>query len=630
MNKIKHYLFPDANSKMFKDEAISSLALAREVGTKLNEVIDMINQLNEIRDNKYQEQDGKIQKAIIYLKDNIKNTMHDLLETMKTNGELADVLGGVLTELNKEIDELYDNRVLQVDSIKTTNFLALDDTDIIKQAFAYKGDKATKIQFTSGKTYRAKGTIDLYSNTEVDLNGATIECSELDYNATTKDSGGLRFINSDNNMITGIENVTFKNGTFKGYTVGILFAFLKGKNIVFENVKFIDCCLGTHIIDLSGCTGVKISNCTFDGCSLESDTNYREMIQLDYANYNAFPYKGNSIHFDFDDTECSEVSIKGCTFSKGNGTTYPNAIGTHSTRENYHHHITIANNKFYDCTNACIRFMRVHDLSIIKNEFINENAATRSDIAFILLDNGRYENVCLPDYNIFILENIVRTEIATSNIMFLYMYSDVTTDVYHRNITISHNVLNSKYENIDNAADCFRFGNVEDVIISSNMINRYKNVILFRNNYHGRNFIVNNNRMTDCRTLEQKFNTSNIKNIYYAGNTWIAADKMSVKQNEVFTELFANAGITTGDAVLSEDVTNFDYLIIATGGVDDYSYVTYPLYPFNMRTGFRPGEDNLSILTAGGKCVIHVKDSKTLNIISTDNKIRRIYGVKHI
>lgn len=626
MDKIKKFMLPDITDKMYKNEAISSISLAKLVGEKINEIICYLNEFESIRDAKYLEQDGKIQKAIIFIKDNLENTCRDLLEIMKNNGELGTLIEDSITKLNKEISRIYENRIIHIDEFTPDVFFALDNTSVISQALALKKDEPSKIMFAQ-KTYTAKGTIDLYSNTEIDLNGATIESAETEYNETSRDSGGLRFINSDDNMKTGLENITIKNGTFKGGATGILFAFLKGKNILIENVKFENCCLGTHIFDLAGCENVKFINCDFIGCSLESATNYREMIQLDYANYNAFPYKGDNIAFAFDDSSCSNIHIEGCTFEKGDGTTYPNAIGTHSTREAYHHHITIKNNKFYDCTKACIRFLRVHNLKIEKNEFINSNYVERADTSFILLDNGRFEEICKPDFEIIIKENIVRTEIQKSNIMLLNMYSDVTTGVFHRDIEILNNIINGSYDAIENGADCFRFGNVENVNISGNLIQKYKNVVFFRNNYNAKNISVVNNKIVECRTLEQKFDTSTIENVYYKGNTWIKDGKMSLKQNKIFEEIFTSTGAESGDIALSKSANDFDYLLVSTGGIDNNTYMTSIFYPFNFELGFRPGEDIMAIPTASGKCVLKVKDENTLTIVSASDKLRRIYGV---
>lgn len=84
--------------ELYKDEASSAIDLMRNVARKINEVIDEVNEFQSLRDNKYQEQDGKINKAIIYMKNNLKNTILDLFKVMKLNGELSEVVADSLFE----------------------------------------------------------------------------------------------------------------------------------------------------------------------------------------------------------------------------------------------------------------------------------------------------------------------------------------------------------------------------------------------------------------------------------------------------------------------------------------------------------------------------------------------------
>lgn len=98
LNKIEHYMIPEKVKELYKDEASSAIDLMRNVARKINEVIDEVNEFQSLRDNKYQEQDGKINKAIIYMKNNLKNTILDLFKVMKLNGELSEVVADSLFE----------------------------------------------------------------------------------------------------------------------------------------------------------------------------------------------------------------------------------------------------------------------------------------------------------------------------------------------------------------------------------------------------------------------------------------------------------------------------------------------------------------------------------------------------
>ena len=66
---------------IYKREASSTIALAREVGNKLNELIEAFNNLAKEKWEKIQEQDGTIRKAVVYMKDNLLNTIDILLNS---------------------------------------------------------------------------------------------------------------------------------------------------------------------------------------------------------------------------------------------------------------------------------------------------------------------------------------------------------------------------------------------------------------------------------------------------------------------------------------------------------------------------------------------------------------------
>ena len=85
MNKeikpIENFCLSEHTNNLYKKEAGSAIALARDVAKKLNEVILAFNELAKNKWEKIHEQDGKIRKAILYMKDNLLNTINTLLNT---------------------------------------------------------------------------------------------------------------------------------------------------------------------------------------------------------------------------------------------------------------------------------------------------------------------------------------------------------------------------------------------------------------------------------------------------------------------------------------------------------------------------------------------------------------------
>ena len=106
MKNIKHFMLPEHTNDLYKNEAISSISLTKEVASKINELVDAYNKLNQTNYEKIQEQDGKIAKGILYMKDNIKNTVEDLLDTLEYSGELKEIIKDTLfNEITSKLPE---------------------------------------------------------------------------------------------------------------------------------------------------------------------------------------------------------------------------------------------------------------------------------------------------------------------------------------------------------------------------------------------------------------------------------------------------------------------------------------------------------------------------------------------
>lgn len=101
MEKIKHYIMPENANGLYKREASTAIALTKDIADKINEIIDLVNSFEGKNLAKEQEQDGRINKAILYMKDNLLNTLYDLLK-IYDNDALKNIFFEVYgTELNQ-------------------------------------------------------------------------------------------------------------------------------------------------------------------------------------------------------------------------------------------------------------------------------------------------------------------------------------------------------------------------------------------------------------------------------------------------------------------------------------------------------------------------------------------------
>ena len=106
MNEIKHFVLPEHTNTLYKEEARSSIALTKEVADKINEIVDALNAFNKTDLEWKHEQEGKIRGGILYMKDNLINTIHDLLKMYLDTGTvdmlLVEAINGSINEvLNK-------------------------------------------------------------------------------------------------------------------------------------------------------------------------------------------------------------------------------------------------------------------------------------------------------------------------------------------------------------------------------------------------------------------------------------------------------------------------------------------------------------------------------------------------
>lgn len=90
MKRIENFMLPEHTNKLYKNEAISSISLTKDVADKINEIINSLNEFSKLDTEWKQEQDGRTRKAVIYMKDNLLNSLNDLMEQLRDSGFIDD------------------------------------------------------------------------------------------------------------------------------------------------------------------------------------------------------------------------------------------------------------------------------------------------------------------------------------------------------------------------------------------------------------------------------------------------------------------------------------------------------------------------------------------------------------
>lgn len=179
--------------------------------------------------------------------------------------------------------------------------------------------------------YRLHGYVRVRSNVRIIGYGATIRkySGATTYSAFQALSAGAQGYGS------GATNVTFEGLTFRGKfgtnSTGNAVTLHHAQGVTFRKCNWSEAVLSGHAIDLLGCDGVLVDDCTFKGFSAATDRGYVEAIQVDYSMASG---GGTDTTASFDGLPTVNVTVQNSRFLPLTvGATYypaPNPIGSHS------------------------------------------------------------------------------------------------------------------------------------------------------------------------------------------------------------------------------------------------------------------------------------------------------------
>lgn len=102
MQRIEKYNLPSHLNTLYEKEASSAIHFAREIAEKVNELISAFNELSQNDLEWKQTQEGTIRKGVLFMKDNLINSLNELLKRYQN-----DTIGNVVLETyGKELNYL--------------------------------------------------------------------------------------------------------------------------------------------------------------------------------------------------------------------------------------------------------------------------------------------------------------------------------------------------------------------------------------------------------------------------------------------------------------------------------------------------------------------------------------------
>lgn len=90
MKRIDNFMLPEQFNELYSKEAISSIVLTKEMAEKINELVDNFNKFGSDDTTWKLEQESNIRQAVVYMKDNLLNSLNDLLVLFRDSGFIDD------------------------------------------------------------------------------------------------------------------------------------------------------------------------------------------------------------------------------------------------------------------------------------------------------------------------------------------------------------------------------------------------------------------------------------------------------------------------------------------------------------------------------------------------------------
>lgn len=172
MNEIKHFMLPEHTNTLYEKEAVSSISLTKEVAAKINELVDAYNSFSKVDHEWKQTQEGTIRKGIVYMKDNLINTLHDLLELYKNDG----TFNALITDTFSSLLSVY----VTPEMFGAVGDGFADDTKPLQNAINYAENHGTKLLLDSKATYYVT-SLEITDHIDIAFNGSTIKSKGEDF-----------------------------------------------------------------------------------------------------------------------------------------------------------------------------------------------------------------------------------------------------------------------------------------------------------------------------------------------------------------------------------------------------------------------------------------------------------------
>lgn len=269
MEQIKHFMLPENSNSLYEKEAISSISLTKDVAEKINEIVDALNQLGTTDLAWKHEIEGKVNKGVLYMKDNLVNALEDLLKIY--DEEI----------IKRRVTDMYNEEVKNI--ITPQMFGAVgdgskDDTNAIQTAID-EANKHGRVLYMPRGVYKISKTILLNGCSIIGEpcnifgeEGTIIECITKDFTAIKQGS-------------TATKDIMFNLCDLAVRYARVAFEIHYAINSKFERLFAIGCDYG-YLLGNNSSVGSMF--CEFNNLYTKDCTNGIDIRSKDYFNNNRF------------------------------------------------------------------------------------------------------------------------------------------------------------------------------------------------------------------------------------------------------------------------------------------------------------------------------------------------------
>lgn len=520
-----------------------------------------------------------------------------------------------------DVDDGYNTIVLTADDSLVAirlqqgnkRVINLKTTDNLQDYLSLTGPK--EIVLPSGVTITETDALLLNSDTTINLNGSTINFSfdrssifDYDWDETL----GFMGYGPDDTFTGygGHKDITIKNGSI----VGGCSNFMHNKNVTFENVYF-QTAGGRHSIQLAGCNGFTVKNCTFEGARDDETSNASELINIDFCIYGGQPYI-SQYSVMYDDTKNMNVLVESNTFKQTNSVNmgYFSAVGTHgnsTSTDTVCENIIIRGNNFANPREYAISVKNYQNVVIANNTIDDENetyvptfirkcgSLTNAEIVDNIAKNvNQFLNVSNPNYTgkninisgnyivakdenydsngVFILINIHDSTISGNTMKYQHHPIHINTRAYYDSVddnlnehTINVVIANNTFEKTVNQAVYFgsRISSCSDI---SFIDNSFIHNVTLQSNWT--DFLFQN---TQTNLIMQNNSSDNpLKFIP------IAAVNSAFSGNNALYAQSSGMSSTNTSGSFNKNITNFSKILLNVGETTNSQVLEFmPYYP---------------------------------------------------